>query len=235
MRKELSYGSVLDARGGFINPGYTSSYEMAKQVSEEYCGTTYAARVLGLSVATVQALVESGELQAWKTSGGHRRISLRSLASFMRQQGVEPQPTAVQERRLRVLAVDDDEAMREVYRGHFEAWDLPLDFTIMGSAMEALIDISSINPDVLVADLRMPSVDGFEMIRKLSASASHHGMAIVAVTGLSLAEIAERGGLPASVVCRFKPLDMSWLQGFLAGFLAGETRARETGSGVVRT
>lgn len=207
---------------------------MVKQVSEEYCGTTYAARVLGLSVATVQALVESGELQAWKTSGGHRRIAMRSLASFMQQQGVEPAPTAAQERRLRVLAVDDDEAMREVYRGHFEAWDLPLDFTVMGSAMEALIDISSINPDVLIADLKMPSVDGFEMIRKLSASSSHPGMAIVAATGLSAAEIAQRGGLPPSVVCRFKPLDMDWLQGFLAGFLAGETRARESGGGIVR-
>ena len=33
--------------------------------SEDYCGTSYAARLLGLSVATVQSLVEKGEIEAW--------------------------------------------------------------------------------------------------------------------------------------------------------------------------
>lgn len=208
---------------------------MARQASEEFCGTTYAGRLLGLSVASVQSLVESGQLQAWKTTGGHRRISLRSLQHYMREHGMTAaQPASPDERRLRVLAVDDDEAMREVYRGHFASWELPLDFTIMGSAMEALIDISSINPDVLIADLKMPTVDGFEMIRKLSASANRAGMAIIAVTGLSPAEVARRGGLPPTVMCRFKPLDMNWLQGFLGGFLAGQQRTGSATRGAVR-
>ena len=43
--------------------------------SEDYCGTSDAAKLLGLSVATVQSLVEKGEIEAWKTLGGHRRIA----------------------------------------------------------------------------------------------------------------------------------------------------------------
>ena len=35
--------------------------------AEDYCGTSYAAKLMGLSVATVQALVEKGEIEAWKT------------------------------------------------------------------------------------------------------------------------------------------------------------------------
>jgi hypothetical protein len=31
---------------------------------EDYCGTTYAAKLLGLSVGTIQTLVEKNELQA---------------------------------------------------------------------------------------------------------------------------------------------------------------------------
>jgi excisionase family DNA binding protein len=46
---------------------------------EDYCGTTYAAKLLGLSVGTIQTLVEKNELQAWKTQGGHRRISMPSM------------------------------------------------------------------------------------------------------------------------------------------------------------
>jgi len=46
---------------------------------DDYCGTTYAAKLLGLSVGTVQSLVERNELHAWKTQGGHRRISMPSI------------------------------------------------------------------------------------------------------------------------------------------------------------
>jgi excisionase family DNA binding protein len=51
--------------------------------SEDYCGTSYAAKLLGLSVATVQSLVEKGEIDAWKTLGGHRRIALHSLNAYL--------------------------------------------------------------------------------------------------------------------------------------------------------
>ncbi|MBS4049565.1 MAG: excisionase family DNA-binding protein, partial [Alphaproteobacteria bacterium] len=52
---------------------------MNAATQEEYCGTFYAAKVLGMSVGTVQALVQRGELKAWRTQGGHRRISLESI------------------------------------------------------------------------------------------------------------------------------------------------------------
>ena len=51
-----------------------------------------------------------------------------------------------------VLVVDDDPVMRELLQKHFTLWDLPLDFTIMDSALEALIEISSIQPDLLITD-----------------------------------------------------------------------------------
>ena len=51
---------------------------------EDYCGTTYAAKLLGLSVGTIQTLVEKNELQAWKTQGGHRRISMPSIREYQK-------------------------------------------------------------------------------------------------------------------------------------------------------
>src|SRR3979409_2155178 len=41
--------------------------------------TLEAARLLGMSVRSVQLMVDRGELQAWKTSGGHRRIARASV------------------------------------------------------------------------------------------------------------------------------------------------------------
>jgi len=45
-----------------------------------YCTTAEAARSLGVSIRTIQLWVDGGVLAAWKTVGGHRRITLDSLS-----------------------------------------------------------------------------------------------------------------------------------------------------------
>ncbi len=49
--------------------------------------TREAARRLSLSVTTVQAMVERRELAAWRTAGGHRRISADSVDAWADARG----------------------------------------------------------------------------------------------------------------------------------------------------
>lgn len=191
---------------------------MNTPVQEEYCGTFFAAKLLGLSVGTVQSLVEKNELYAWKTQGGHRRISMQSIREYQRQHGSSVLPEKT--RYLKVLVVEDDAAMLEVFKTTIDSWTLPVDCSLMSSAMEALIDIHTLKPDLLITDLKMPGVDGFELLRTLRANSSFSSMVMVAMTGLSAAEIAERGGLPVQAVTIQKPVDMHWLQGFIAALVA---------------
>ena len=191
---------------------------MATPSTDDYCGTFFAARLLGLSVGTVQGLVEKGDLQAWKTKGGHRRISMQSIREYQRKNGLTEIPEKTQF--LKVLVVEDDAIMLEVFKSTIDGWSLPVDCSLMSSAMEALIDINTIKPDLLITDLNMPGVDGFELLRTLRANTSFSSMVLVAMTGLSTAEIAERGGLPAQAVTIQKPVDMRWLQGFIAALVA---------------
>ncbi len=191
---------------------------MATPSVDDYCGTFFAARLLGLSVGTVQGLVEKGDLQAWKTKGGHRRISTQSIREYQRKNGLTEIPEKTQF--LKVLVVEDDATMLEVFKSTIDGWSLPIDCSLMSSAMEALIDINTIKPDLLITDLNMPGVDGFELLRTLRANSSFSSMVLVAMTGLSTAEIAERGGLPLQAVTIQKPVDMRWLQGFIAALVA---------------
>ena len=46
-------------------------------------GTAAVARVLGLSVRSVQLMADRGEIQSWKTAGGHRRISRTSVLQWL--------------------------------------------------------------------------------------------------------------------------------------------------------
>jgi len=181
--------------------------------STAVCGTFSAAKMLGMSVGTVQSLVERGELQAWKTKGGHRRISLDSIRKYQRDHGLAAISRPAGEL-VRMLVVDDDPVFLTLVEDAVKSWNLSVKCYTMSSAIEALMTISTLNPHVLVTDLRMPEVDGFDFIIKLRSNPQFDSLHIVAITSMSADEIQKRGGLPKNVVLMSKPLDIRWLHGF---------------------
>ena len=74
--------------------------------------------------------------------------------------------------------------------------------------------------DGLIADLRMPDIDGFEMLRQLSAHPQFSNVAVIAITGLTPEEIEEHGELPEGTHVMHKPADMGWLRGYLQAMLS---------------
>lgn len=206
---------------------FESAITAADFSSDDYCGTSYAAKLLGLSVATVQSLVEKGEIDAWKTLGGHRRIALQSINAYLAKNS--PQLARVDadpSQRLRVLIVEDDEATREMYRWQFDGWDLPVDCTWMTSALEALMDIASMRPDLLITDLSMPGVDGLEMLKALKRNPQLADMHIVVISGLPQEAIDARGGLPPDAWRLEKPVKFDWLHGYVSALVAANRKWR---------
>lgn len=195
--------------------------------STDYCGTSYAAKLLGLSVATVQSLVEKGEIDAWKTLGGHRRIALQSINAYLARNSPQLSGADINPKhRLRVLIVEDDEITRDLYRCQLDEWDLPVDCTWMTSALEALMDIASMRPDLLITDLSMAGVDGFEMLKVLKRNQQLADMQVAVISGLSAEAIAERGGLPVHAQLLQKPVNFDWLQGYLTALVSANARWR---------
>jgi len=195
--------------------------------SEDYCGTSYAAKLLGLSVATVQSLVEKGEIEAWKTLGGHRRIALQSINAYLAKNS--PQLSRADtdpKHRLRVLMVEDDENTRELYRCQFEDWDLPVDCTWMPSALEAMMDIASMRPDLLITDLSMPGVDGIEMLKACKRNLQLADMQIVVISGLAPEAVQARGGLPPEAQLLQKPINFDWLHGYISALVTANRKWR---------
>jgi excisionase family DNA binding protein len=191
-----------------------------KEPYDGYCGTSYAAKVLGISVGTVQGLVEKNDLRAWKTQGGHRRISLQSIQEYQRRHNLSQASSSAAEDCLRVLVVEDDENTRLMLQANFEKWGLPIDAVMYASAMEALLDMPSLQPQVLLTDLRMPNVDGFQFLKTLSQHALFSSLAIVAITGMSAKEVQAKGGLPDGVQLLQKPIDLDWLRGFFDALMS---------------
>lgn len=194
------------------------------KVQDQYCSTRDAAKMMGVSLRTAQLMVERGVLQAWKTAGGHRRIQLESVRQYLRERergGALPRESV-----LSILVVEDDAILREAYRKVMAHWELPVSVRLAENGFDALLMIGREMPDILITDLAMPKMDGFEMLRKLRANPDYGIMDIIVVSGLEPAEIAARSGLPADVTVLAKPVPFQELRGYVQARLAARRRGQ---------
>lgn len=186
------------------------------QAEATFCSTRDAAELLGISIKTAQAWVETGVLEAWKTPGGHRRISRRSvdalLATRMPQTRTPALRTNGSAARCTIIAVDDDPTMRQLYEMNIGFWQLPLQLITAANGIEGLLRIGEVAPQILITDLKMPDMDGFQMLRTLRATAQYGAMRIMVVSALDATEIKAHGGLPEHVEFFAKPLQFDRLK-----------------------
>lgn len=192
---------------------------MDTQHSTDFCTTREAAQMLGVSVRTAQLWVENGTLQAWKTDGGHRRISIESVQRVAQSKRLsEPRQSLPEE--MRILVVEDDNLLLRLYKAQIESWQLPLRVSVAHNGIEGLILVGRLSPDLLITDLNMPELDGFGMLRTLARTSYREGMEIVVVTGLDDAEIDAAGGLPKDIMLLRKPVHFAELRTYCETLLA---------------
>jgi excisionase family DNA binding protein len=182
--------------------------------NDPYFSTSQAAKMLGVSLGTVQNMVEEGVLDAWKTSGGHRRIKRESVMALLARRGTAQASPANSENGLSVLIAEDDGFMQKLYRKTMESWGLPLSIEIVGNGFDALMVVGQRVPDVLIVDLIMPGMDGFELVRALHGNPALAATDIIVVSSMSREDIAQRGTLPADVPIYTKPIPFHELHGF---------------------
>jgi CheY-like chemotaxis protein len=163
-------------------------------------------------VGTVQLWVESGLLQAWKTSGGHRRVLRESIDGLLHKGGtVLPSPSitpvsVVNTRPFKVLVVEDDDNLLRLYKARLAQWPMKPVVSLADNGVTGLLMMGRSNPDLLITDLDMPGLDGFNMLRVLHQTPEMRQATIVVVTGLDSAEVERRGGVPQGVEVLPKPV-----------------------------
>jgi excisionase family DNA binding protein len=188
---------------------------LTNSVGEEFCTTREAAKILGLSMSSVQEMVESNTLGAWKTKGGHRRVSIRSVREQLDKRSGDGEGTNLSASSLlNVLIAEDDLALQKLYKLTLDGWNMPMSLKIVGSGFEGLLNIGQQLPDIVILDLKMPGLDGFEMIRALRATQNMQNMDIIVVTGMGLDQIKSRGGLPDTVTVYEKPIPFAEIRGY---------------------
>lgn len=192
--------------------------------NDPYCSTSQAAKMLGVSLGTVQNMVEEGVLDAWKTSGGHRRIKRDSVLSMLASRGSAQAAPVVGEGGLSLLIAEDDAFLQKLYRKTMDGWGLPISIEIVGNGFDALMVVGQRVPDVLIVDLIMPGMDGFELVRALHGNPALASTDIIVVSSMSLEDIGKRGTLPPDVPIYGKPVPFHELHGFFRAKITQKLR-----------
>jgi excisionase family DNA binding protein len=148
-----------------------------------------AARYLGVAQSTIRKWSDSGRVRAFKTPGRHRRYRRDDLDAFLQRSAPESRSGPI------VLIVDDDERLREYVRVNLEMEG----YTVheAGSAEEGMKVLDELRPDLVLLDVMMPKVDGWEMLQLMH---ERHGVGSIPVVMFSgkvdeavADEAAERG------------------------------------------
>jgi excisionase family DNA binding protein len=165
-------------------------------VSDDY-STLEVARLLGMAVRSVQMMVDRGELEAWKTPGGHRRISRASVERWRatrQHRGAAPRPAPsdgavtapapAMPPPPTVLLIEDSVHYQNLIgllvRQQFPGVSLQVaDDGIAGLAMAGRLQ-----PQVMIVDILLPGIDGATLITSLRSHPQFKGIRLIVVTSL---------------------------------------------------
>jgi twitching motility two-component system response regulator PilH len=161
-----------------------------------------AAAFLGAAQSTVRKWADGGRVPAFYTPGGHRRFQRADLEAFLA--GPRDPGPGSEQGGASVLVVDDDAGLREFIRVNLEAEGYSV--REAASAGEGLAALDEEPPDLILLDVMMPKMDGWEMLRRVQERHGVDAIQVIMYSGkLEEAGKAEEHGAKAFIGKPFDP------------------------------
>ncbi len=121
--------------------------------------TNEAAKYLGVSRSSLSNWIRQGQLKGGVTPGGHYRFTTEELDEFARERGLSPAERGA----AKILIVDDDEAFREFVTDALSVFS-GYELKEAADGMKGAMLLGSWKPDLVILDIRMPNMDGRELL-----------------------------------------------------------------------
>lgn len=174
---------------------------------------------LHVTIPTVKRWIREGHLGAFRTAGGHYRVTEEEVARFQTAHRIPNESGGV----FRILVVDDDEPLRQTI---VEGLGLDPQYRVEAAAdgYDGLIKVGTLKPHLLVLDLRMPGLDGFQVCRRVKDDPDAH-TGILAITGYVDGGTRERILEAGADGFLAKPFELAALHSEVARLLGTTSRA----------
>ena len=178
-----------------------------------------ASKQCNVSPKTIINWIESGHITAYKTVGGHRRIKQSDLVAFMTKQGIPiPEDTSVEER-IRILVVDDDPIIVETIVQSLEEDEHNYEVISASDGFEAGIQVNHFKPHLLILDIMMPDIKGYEVCKKIKGDEETKDIKIIVLSAYLDEEKFKKMKEHGADVCFSKPLPLPQLKEEVARLL----------------
>lgn len=116
-----------------------------------------------------------------------------------------------------ILVVDDDQNMRELLRIHLV--NAGYEVSVAEDGLKAGYDILRRRPDLIISDVNMPHLDGFEFIAAVRQEVQYRGIPVIFLT--TAAEGEPRGRDLGAVGYVAKPVRADALLALVAAHVSG--------------
>jgi len=192
-------------------------------ISDSFVTTRVAAKMLNVSLRTIQLWVESGILNAWKTAGGHRKVSVISIEAVLlsRQEALKTSEVKNHsDEKFNILLVEDDEGLRQLFRFYFTDWKYDVELDLVNNGFDGLISLGSKVPVLLVTDLNMPGINGFELLRHLGKSPQFSELDVIVITALAPEDFIDNAVITPNIKVFFKPIDFDAFEAYILPIIA---------------
>ncbi|MCV2350910.1 excisionase family DNA-binding protein [Paucibacter sp. Y2R2-4] len=182
----------------------TSQERMKDATGQDY-STLEVARRLGMAVRSIQLMVDRGELTAWKTPGGHRRIDRASVEAWLERRSSssampldeassKPTPTKTSSTpssgRQSLLLIEDSVHFQKLVGLLIEQQFPELDLHIASDGIVGLAMFGQLQPDILIVDILLPGIDGPTLITALRSQPQFARSQLIVLTSLDEAQRA---------------------------------------------
>jgi len=187
--------------------------------TDNYFSIPKAATYCSISRVTLWRWVRSGKLKAFLTPGGQYRIRKEDLELFISgKMGHLPQAEFLKEKKI--LIVDDDSGVQEILIRMLSTYGFRAE--VASDGFEAGVKTVQFKPDLMVLDLYMSGMDGFEVCKQIKENSNTSHIKILALTGYDTKETKDRileAGADGFLV---KPVEIKTLLQNIDDLLKGE-------------
>lgn len=163
--------------------------------------------MLHVDPGSIANWIDQNLLKAYRTPGGHRRVVTEDLLVFLHEHRM-PIPPELDHAPTRILVVDDEAAITQLIARAIHAALPDCEILEAHDGFHAGTVIATNRPDVVILDLRMPGMDGYEVCRLIKSQTTTRHAEVLAMTAFPSPENEKKILECGARVCLSKPLDL---------------------------
>ncbi|MBW1839394.1 MAG: response regulator [Deltaproteobacteria bacterium] len=178
-----------------------------------------ASKYCKVAPKTIINWIEAGHINAYKTVGGHRRIKKDDLDRFLEEHQMPAFEQPAEDARKKILMVDDDQIIVETIVQSLEEDEHGYELISAADGFEAGLQVSHFKPDLIILDIMMPDINGYEVCKKIKSNPETKHIKIIVLSAYlddeNYREMKEYG----ADACFSKPLPLPELKQQVAKLL----------------